>query len=143
MKIRVDFVTNSSSSSFVIVGREVKISEIDLNDNNTYYCAGMELGDGQDIFEMDEELLSYLTSEIVASKISDFGNDPYASILNFYKSYLIYNYGSDWDSDDDTGLTVRQLSSKIPPDEKFNILHFEKDNHSTDGIEDLKRRYGG
>ena len=48
MKIRNGYVSNSSSSSFLIIGR--KIDYNDIKDEDLIYVEGKELCDGKDIF---------------------------------------------------------------------------------------------
>jgi len=52
MKIRNGFVSNSSSSSFLLVGTKVNISSI-KNLNNRYVVIGKSLYEGDDVFEID------------------------------------------------------------------------------------------
>lgn len=47
-------MTNSSSSSFVVIGRKVKINDVKLNSEYTYIMLG-EYNEGQDLFYIDNK----------------------------------------------------------------------------------------
>lgn len=56
MKIRTNFVSNSSSSSFVAVGIELDIEQITkdmINDSGYLVAIGTELWEGTDIIEIN------------------------------------------------------------------------------------------
>lgn len=57
MKTRCGFVSNSSSSSFCVVGKRVKLEDVDLSSDRQYSVIGKQLYDGIDLFELTEELL--------------------------------------------------------------------------------------
>jgi len=61
MKIRNSFVTNSSSSSFILIGKNTKIEDVKINEKE-YICLGRYLSDGQDVFDLTHEIYEYLRS---------------------------------------------------------------------------------
>ncbi len=63
MKIRTGFVSNSSSSSFIITGKDVKFDEIDFNNLNNIKVCGEYLSDGQDIFDLTQEIYDIINSD--------------------------------------------------------------------------------
>jgi hypothetical protein len=55
MKVRNGFVSNSSSSSFVLIGNKVSFDEIDFSEGQKYYVLGNFLSDGRNIFRLKSE----------------------------------------------------------------------------------------
>ena len=63
MKVRTGFVSNSGSSSFVIIGKKVGnlfTDKLELDDNKEYYVIGAYLCEGIDIIRLDKKLLRWL-----------------------------------------------------------------------------------
>ena len=76
MKIRNGFVSNSSSSSFIIIGKPVNINDLKVSDikNKNYVVVGKDLSDGSDIFNIDSIDIFYFlkTVEYMDNPFEDF-----------------------------------------------------------------------
>lgn len=57
MKVRDGFVSNSSSSSFMAIGKYISVKDIDKE--NVYFI-GYSGGEGTDYFELTPEMKSYI-----------------------------------------------------------------------------------
>jgi len=130
--MRLSFVTNSSSSSFIVVGKGVNLDDIDLS-NGEYLFMGKQLSDGLDIVNIDSDILNYLKSHVH----NEYGElrlgEYYVSLL---KSFMIKS-----DEDDDCLFTIKELKQYVNEDESFQIISVEKDYHGSYDVEGLKYNY--
>jgi hypothetical protein len=130
MKIRQGFVSNSSSSSFVVIGNSVNIESIkpeNLNNNKhiTYYatsgCDG-ESGFGPIMVEIkDNDMLEMLKNPPIETENSIYG-------------YEVYHYiGEGWGSND-------KIKKSELPDE-FEVISFTCDQYEISSLKELKELY--
>lgn len=111
MKVRSGFVSNSSSSSFCVLGKEINKNEIDFNEN--VYCKIYpDWAEGNLFFKIDPELLEFLQTNETYKKYS-------------CKFFIVYAYGE---------YNVEVKRDTLP--ELFKIYSFEIAH--TSGIESVK-----
>jgi len=113
MKIRTGFVSNSSSSSFIILGKSLNsINEIDL-EKGKYIATGEWLNEGLDIF--------YITKENI---------NAVKYLKDRLKLYQVY-------SECGNGSSIK--SKDLP--EVFNVYDFTQDQNSCSALEDILEIY--
>ena len=60
MKIKKSFVTNSSSCSFVMLAKPIKIQDIFRDIKQEIWCTGKYMDGGLDVFMLTEEMKNIL-----------------------------------------------------------------------------------
>ena len=126
MKIRLGFVSNSSSSSFVIFGKRMEFDDVK---EHKYKGSPFGLGhdycyEGVDFFELDERMIMFLAGE-VGEDIKD--------KLEFFDVYYV-------GGEDDDEIKKSDLMRKLPA--KFEVIPIEASYHKTENVKDLEERYG-
>ena len=120
MKIRLGFVSNSSSSSFVVVGSKLSHGDTfkqaeELIKTGRLYAEGSWSCDGVDFFKVTQEMWDMYEKGI-------------RGFFEFYDAQIMAEEYS------------KVKKSEIVGDE-FEVHIFDIDNRSTESIEDFKDRY--
>lgn len=128
MKIRKDYITNSSSSNFMI-GRKDDLTE-DQKNKIVEFVKKQFLG--KKIASTEKEWINYLMEERCGDIVDDDGNiDEYSDDYDLYKEGMdILNKGlniySDWVSFEDADWTIgniyQSLFNLLNEDENFKII---------------------
>lgn len=113
MKIRTDFVANSSSSSFVIVGNEINSLE-KLKESKNPHMIGIQLCDGIDYFNVSN-YIDYISQKM-------------------FENYIFI------DEIDSNEYRIDLNTSKITTD-KISIFSENIDYHCTEDIEHFIEHY--
>ena len=132
MKIRQGFVSNSSSSSFIIFGNKIDICVVTYNmikKKNIYAISDEYLADGFDVFQIKtiEELAFF-------KALNDIGE---SGKFTYIDSYIMK---TDYDDHDDNYFYELDVT-KLPKTGKVKYINGEKDDHSSTDLKMLKSRY--
>lgn len=128
MKTKASFVTNSSSTSFVLVGRRLTpkdIAEIDKPiDSQRIYCVGPHLYEGVDVFPLDSQMI-YVVKNV-----------PREFILENLQ--FVDTKGGEIKYDDDY-YSLDYLDGKSM--KGMEVFSGSADHHSTEGVHEFLKRY--
>jgi len=122
MKTRSGFVSNSSSSSFVLMGTIVKDPK-DLTLKDRIWVIGRYLYEGDDVFAVEDE------------KMLKFIKENYSRI-EFAHDFKIYRNA--WVKFDGVG---QEFTREDMPEGKFTIISGQADMHSSGDVKSLKENY--
>ena len=120
MKIRNGFVSNSSSSSFIVIGDHIDFSDISdaLDNGKEIYALGKWLYEGQDFFPVQKNMIGYI------SKLPE-------RTFNFLEVFKMF---------EEEGSIEK---SDFGKNKKVKIMSVEADYHSSDTLKELKENYMG
>jgi hypothetical protein len=141
MKIRNGFVSNSSSSSFMIAGFPVNVKDITINDLdlNTYIVQGKSLNDGDDVFYLSTNEMLYFVKS--AKELYDEITDDMKDLDKFFSlNFSVYRVipgAVICDNECDYLLDLE----KLPKTGKIAILDINQDYNSSQDIERLFDSY--
>ena len=126
MKVRSGFVSNSSSSSFIIIGEaDISFNKALQSKKETIYVEGQGVvEEGMDVFLLTDEIREHL---------AEFPGLVDAHCLEFHLSRQVK---TDGDSD---GTTMKVTRKGLP--EEFEVIYIEKNYHSTETLEQFKENY--
>ena len=129
MKIRTNYVSNSSSSSFVVVAKRVgefkHFNDLIFDKDKTYFVLGDCLDEGTDMIEFKPEksLFKYMQKNVDNLNIDS----------TVYELIGL--------SEDELELAPSMFKN-INKDDKIIACNINADYHSTTNTEDLEDRYG-
>ena len=125
------FVSNSSSSSFVFVGRQIPLENIAGKDN-IWFC-GDHLSSGWDMIQLDQKMIKLVLDNKVLFSIK--GYVFYDIMYSASTEYL----DESEDNRERWSLEIDNAKGSIP--EKFKVMEIEVDNHRVFESSDFKYRY--
>jgi hypothetical protein len=138
MKTRSGFVSNSSSSSYIVILKNIFFSAYlgldDVNaskDSAKYYARGNDTGDGVDFFELDATMIEFLRDHF-----NDMQSEVVTNNMCFYKVYGMISLQS-------SVREFRKILDTIPDTEIDQVVVQAEDIsiHSTSGVKELRSNY--
>jgi len=134
MKTRNGFVSNSSSSSYIVfASNNIELEQIEKEDidKGLVYCHGRDLGEGFDFFQVTLPIYKFLFDRNIQydNRISD---------MSFKKIY--YHQDSET-SGLFTKKMIMAILNDIPEDVSFSVESIETSYHSSSSVKEVRDRY--
>lgn len=124
MKIREGFVSNSSSSSFVLIGKKIDTIS-DLKTAKNPQCLGGYLSDGRDVFKLTKEMIDFIC-----------GTEEYFDDNNYELVDVLFYAG------EEVKIPVSELVSSFGDYMgELYIVTGEADYYSTEGLKEFIENY--
>lgn len=117
MKIRQGFVSNSSSSSFVIIGKEIDWKDADKHEN--VWFIGNYLCDGKEAFEIDDQFRTKY-------KNREFKDCEFFSVVKTGSEDLDEAFTQSEINSITTDCVIRCFECDYSTDYEYNIDQFEE-----------------
>jgi hypothetical protein len=135
MKTRNGFVSNSSSSSFVLIMKEISVEDLKnkrFATDGIIFAQGDDLGEGVDFFplDLDSKMTNFLSKHY-------YDGQPDNTQLQLY---IVY-----WKSEEDYSEINKEVWDKIgkilPNESAFLIESKEISQHSSEDLATMRERY--
>ena len=125
MKIRTGFVSNSSSSSFLIVAKRIASIEDLKNAKNPYMYGFNEYGDASPFIELNKEKIDFL----VNSGLRLFPGNQYGWFVDVAETH-------------EEEVSLKKLKEVLPEFDDFMVTVIEASYHSPDEMGQFKSYVG-
>jgi hypothetical protein len=132
MKFRIDFVTNSSSSSYIVLGKRISMEDLSeslVENEEVYLLAEGGLCDGDDYFKITPEILNAIFQESDNLKYSV-----------RYGQFIIQRAALDVEDCNVSLAKFVELAGDCDLNE-IQIFSFDLDYHCTSDLETFDSRY--
>lgn len=126
MKKRNGFVSNSSSSSFIVIGKET--SKENINNFENVYMKGNDRGEGTDYFLLTKEMKDSIGWDWI-------------HLSSFHKFLVEYGRFGDEGDNSISKKNLLELLKDIPDYERVEFFNIEKSYHSIDSFAEFKEYY--